>query len=327
MALIVQKFGGTSVATEEARRALLNHVKKSYEEGNKIVVVVSAMGRMGDPYATDTFLSLLTNINSEVNLRTKDLMMSCGEIISCAMIAHYLESNGIAAVPMTGQQAGIVTTDTFGNSEIISINTDNITKHLNQDKVVVIAGFQGATDNGEVTTLGRGGSDTAAVTVGGYLGADFVDIYTDVKGIAKVDPRVVPEAEYLTKLTYEDTYLLASNGAGVIHPRAVKTAQDFNILTRVRSTFSDNEGTMISDERSELDSELVGMAIKKDEYRLYLLFTEQLDDEKQTAVETFIKSQEFKIESVQWEGRELIINFRSEQLVEATKLLYRYFHN
>jgi len=326
MALIVQKFGGTSVATEESRKALLHHVKQSKDEGNQIVVVVSALGRFGDPYATDSLINLLTSINPQVDARTKDLMMSCGEIISCTMVAHFLKSNGIDAVPLTGQQAGILTTDTFGNSEVICINTENIKKSLSENKVVVIAGFQGATIDGDVTTLGRGGSDTAAVTIGGYLKADIVDIYTDVEGIAKVDPRVVPEAEYLPKLTYDDIYMLSLNGAKVIHPRAVKTAQDFNILTRVRSTFSEKEGTIISTERSEINGPLIGMALDKDQDRLYILFTKQIDDNRKSQVEELLAEKGFKTKSIKWNGRDVVLNFEEGYLTQSVKVLYEYFH-
>lgn len=264
MAIIVQKFGGTSVATPQAREALLKQVKKCKDEGNDVVVVVSALGRKGDPYATDTLISLLEEISPNIYPEKKDLMMSCGEIISCSLVSHLLDSNGIPSESLTGFQAGILTNNNFNNSEILDIDTTVIEKHLKDNKVVVIAGFQGATIDEYITTLGRGGSDTAAVAIGGYLKADRVDIFTDVPGIAKVDPRVVPSAPYLSSISYNDMYKLAYHGAKVIHPRAVMTAQNFNIPVRVRSTFSDGLGTLISDEKTKFNHKIIGMALEKE---------------------------------------------------------------
>jgi len=264
VAIIVQKFGGTSVATPQAREALLNHVRKCKDEGNEVVVVVSALGRKGDPYATDTLINLLEQINPTIIPKKKDLLMSCGEIISCSLISHLLDSNNIPSESLTGFQAGILTNNNFSNSEIINIDTVTIENHLKNGKVVVIAGFQGVTHGGEITTLGRGGSDTAAVAIGGYLKAQRVDIFTDVPGIAKVDPRVVSTAPYLPSISYDDMYKLAYHGAKVIHPRAVMTAQKFNIPVRVRSTFSEDLGTLISDENTDNNEKIIGMALEKE---------------------------------------------------------------
>lgn len=264
MAIIVQKFGGTSVATPEARNSLLKQVKKCKDQGNDVVVVVSAMGRNGDPYATDTFINLLTEIHPSIIPQKKDLLMSCGETISCAVIAHFLDTNSIPTESLTGFQAGIITNSNFNNSEIINIDTTAVENHLKNGKVVVIAGFQGITSSGEITTLGRGGSDTAAVAIGGYLKAQRVDIFTDVPGIAKVDPRIVPSAPYLSSISYDDMYKLAYLGAKVIHPRAVMTAQRFNLPIRVRSTFSEDMGTLISSENTQKNRRIIGLALEKE---------------------------------------------------------------
>jgi len=252
MGLIVQKFGGTSVKSAESRKAALRHILKAKEAGHDVVVVVSAMGRMGDPYATDTLIGLLKAEGSKIRPKTQDLIMSCGEIISACVMATYLEAQSIEAEAMTGFQAGILTTEDFGNANIIKVDPEPIKEKLREGKVVVVAGFQGRTEKYEITTLGRGGSDTTAVVLGGYLKADVVEIYTDVPGIAVTDPRMVPEAQFIPKISYEETIALAENGAKVIHPRAVKAAKQFNLPVKVKSTFHESEGTLVGPEASGL---------------------------------------------------------------------------
>ncbi len=263
MGIVVQKYGGTSVASEAARQSILRHVKKARQQGKDVVLVVSAMGRKGDPYSTDTIISLMEAINPHIEPAKKDLLASCGETISCSLIAHFLDTNGIEAEAMTGFQAGILTTDDFNNSDIISIDTANIHKYLSKGKVPVIAGFQGITGDGRITTLGRGGSDTTAVELGGYLKAEVVDIFTDVPGVAFVDPRVLPSAEYIRSISCEDMYKLASNGAKVIHPRAVSAARKFGVPVRVRSTYDDGEGTLITDKPTITEKKIIGIALDK----------------------------------------------------------------
>jgi len=262
MALIVQKFGGTSVRTPESRQMVLNHVREARSQGHDLVVVVSAMGRMGDPYATDTLIDFLKTHGRKLSPKKKDLIMACGEIISAAVMASYLEAEGIPAEAMTGFQAGILTNDEFGNAEIIDVDPRPIKEQLAQGKVVVVAGFQGHTRNGEITTLGRGGSDTTAVELGGYLKADLVEIYTDVPGVAITDPRIVAEAPFIEKISYEEMLDLAENGAKVIHPRAVKAAEKFGIPFVIKSTFDDKKGTLVGPEDSGLG--ISGIALQKD---------------------------------------------------------------
>lgn len=336
MAIIVQKFGGTSVATPQAREALLNHVRKCKEEGNDVVVVVSAMGRSGDPYATDTLISLMEQINPNLDPYKKDLLMSCGEIISCSLLSHLLESNNIPSVPMTGFQAGILTNNNFTNSEVLNIDTTAIMKHLKAGKVVVIAGFQGATQEGYITTLGRGGSDTAAVAVGAYLKADRVDIFTDVPGIAKVDPRIVSIAPYLEAVSYEDMYRLAYNGAKVIHPRAVKTAQDFNIQVRVRSTFSEDLGTLISGESTRKDHKIIGMALEKQIETgnsdqpvgsIFMVFDADKKKEIEKELINYVANAGTTVYKVLFDNNNVSIQVPTANLVEMVQNLYHYFHN
>lgn len=336
MAIIVQKFGGTSVATPQAREALLRHVKKCKDEGNDVVVVVSAMGRSGDPYATDTLIGLLENINPVVIPKKKDLLMSCGEIISCSLVSHLLDSNNIPSEALTGFQAGILTNNNFNNSEIINIETSVIENHLRSGKVVVVAGFQGTTLNGEITTLGRGGSDTAAVAIGGYLKAERVDIFTDVPGIAKVDPRIVPAAPYLKSVSYDDMYKLAYHGAKVIHPRAVMTAQRFNVPVRVRSTFSDDLGTLISEEATKKNHKIIGMALEKEVEvkdsveptgRLYMVFDDTKKEEIERDMQSFLMESGSNVKDIVWDTNNVSIFLPTNRLVEAAQGLFNCLHN
>ncbi|MCR4430830.1 MAG: aspartate kinase [Tepidanaerobacteraceae bacterium] len=260
MAIVVQKFGGTSVRTLENRKAALKHILKARNEGNDVVVVVSAMGRKGDPYATDTLIQLLQAQGGPECLKKRDLIMACGEIISSAVMAANIEAAGMPAEAMTGFQAGILTTGEFGNADIIDIDPEPVLGKLREGKVVVVAGFQGRTEKGEITTLGRGGSDTTAVVLGGYLRADLVEIYTDVPGVAVTDPRIIPEAPFLTCISFGEMLTLAENGAKVIHPRAVKAAMNFNMPFRIKSTFDDGDGTLVGPKGN--DYPVSGISVK-----------------------------------------------------------------
>ena len=251
MALIVQKFGGTSVKSPENRKAVLNHILRAKEKGYDVVVVVSAMGRLGDPYATDTLIDLLKAQGSKVCPKNQDLIMSCGEIISAAVMASYIEAQGVKAEAITGFQAGIVTTADFGNADIIKVDPVPIKEKIKEGKVIVVAGFQGRTERDEITTLGRGGSDTTAVVLGGYLKADLVEIYTDVPGIAVTDPRIIPEAPFIPNISFDEVIAMAKNGAKVIHPRAVSAAKEFNLPLRIKSTFDVVDGTLVGPEESD----------------------------------------------------------------------------
>lgn len=246
MDIVVQKFGGTSVSTEENRLMCLKHVEREIQAGHKIVVVVSAIGRSGDPYATDTLLSLLEDNKKHVHKREMDLLLSTGELISASVFSSMLHKHHITNTVLTGGQAGIITNDDFNNAKIIALTPNKVLESFKTSDVVVVAGFQGVTENGEITTLGRGGSDTSATALGVALNAKFVDIFTDVDGIFTADPRIVSEAKSLSFITYNEISNLAHLGAKVIHPRAVDMAMHKSIPIRVRSTFSNFEGTLIS---------------------------------------------------------------------------------
>ncbi len=244
--IVVQKFGGTSVANFEKMAEVCEIVKKTKEAGNDVVIVVSAMGRKGDPYATDTLLGLLEQVTNNPTDREKDMLMSCGEIISSTLMASMLTANGVNAVAFTGSQAGMMTNGVYSDAKIKDIDPSRIKAELENGKVVVVAGFQGGDDRGDINTLGRGGSDTSAVALGKALGCKYVEIYTDVDGIMTADPRVEPDAKVLDYIDYEEVFQMADKGAKVIHPRAVQIAKDGNITLAIKNTLNPSyEGTKI----------------------------------------------------------------------------------
>ncbi|MEH7545622.1 MULTISPECIES: aspartate kinase [Bacillaceae] len=246
MKIIVQKFGGTSVKDEESRKHAVGHIEKALSEGYKVVVVVSAMGRKGDPYATDTLLSLIGGNLSKISKREHDLLLSCGEAISSIVFTNMLLESGINATALTGAQAGFRTNNDHTNAKIIEMKCDRILRELETNDVVVVAGFQGAAKNGDVTTLGRGGSDTSAAALGAALNAEWIDIFTDVEGIMTADPRIAENARPLSVVTYTEVCNLAYQGAKVIHPRAVEIAMQAKVPIRIRSTYSDSLGTLVT---------------------------------------------------------------------------------
>lgn len=246
MKILVQKFGGSSLTTEECRMRAITHMERALDEGYALVVVVSAMGRKGDPYATDTLLQLIRNNGNRLPSRETDLLMHTGEIISATVMCSMLNARGIKSTILTGGQANIVTTDEFTNAQIESIDPGRILKELEAGYVVIVPGFQGRTADWEITTLGRGGSDTTATALGVALRAERVDIFTDVNGIMTADPRIVEEAQPLSTVTYTEICNMAHLGAKVIHPRAVEIAMQANVPIRVRSTFSDDPGTLVT---------------------------------------------------------------------------------
>lgn len=245
MRIIVQKFGGTSVSNGENRRRVAQRIIEAKADGYTPVVVVSAMGRLGDPYATDTLLKFASECGS-LSKRDTDLLLSCGEIIACSAVAATLVQMQQPAVVLTGREAGIITDSNFGDARITRVDPRKIWDHLKKDRIVIVAGFQGITEEGEVTTLGRGGSDTTACALGVALNAEVIDIFTDVEGIMTADPRIVETARLLDRVTYNEICQLAYQGAKVIHPRAVEIAMQRSIPVRVRSTFSDRPGTLVS---------------------------------------------------------------------------------
>jgi aspartate kinase len=231
---------------ELSRLRCVEHIKQAQQEGfEHIVIVLSAMGRLGSPYATDTLLSLIQPYDS-LPSRERDLLLATGEFISTCVFSNLLFQQGIANTVLTGGQAGIITNNSYGEASIIALKPQRVMEEFEKGNVVIVTGFQGMTIDGELTTLGRGGSDTSATALGVALQAEIVDIFTDVEGVYTADPRIVEEARPISSITYYEICNLAHLGAKVIHPRAVEIAMQASIPIRIRSTFSNNMGTLVS---------------------------------------------------------------------------------
>jgi aspartate kinase len=243
MGLIVQKFGGTSVGTVEKIRNAASRTVEELQNGNNVVVVVSAMGK-----TTDHLVDMANEISGSPSKREMDMLLTTGEQITIALYSMALAQQGIEAVSYTGWQAGIKTEAVHSNARIMDIETDRINNDLKNGKVVIVAGFQGVTDDGEITTLGRGGSDTTAVALAAALKADKCDIYTDVTGVFTTDPRFVKSARKLHSVSYDEMLELANLGAGVLHPRAVEFAKNYGLPIEVRSSMEKERGTIIEEE-------------------------------------------------------------------------------
>ena len=240
MGIIVQKFGGSSVADKEKLLNVCRHIIKEYEKNNKVVVVVSAQGK-----TTDKLLEEEKEISINPDKREHDVLLSVGEQITIAKLTIYLKELGYDAISFTGWQIPIVTDDVYCNANIININTEKILSELQNNKIVVVAGFQGVTMSGDITTLGRGGSDTTAVALASYLDAEKLYIYTDVDGVYSEDPNTNPNAIKYDKISYDKMIEMAESGAKVLHTKCVKLAKENNVPIIVKSTFVDNEGTVV----------------------------------------------------------------------------------
>jgi aspartate kinase len=242
---------------------MLAKIQAARANGDQVVVVVSAMGRKGAPYATDTLLGLLDEAGGGDGL-TRDLMVSCGETISACLVAALLSARGTKAVPMNAYTARMAATGPYGDAEMSGVDPQVLRSVLAEGAVPVVTGFQAVAPDGTLVTIGRGGSDTSAVAIGAWTKADYVDIYTDVPGVAMADPRVVPEAPFLARLDYRSMYRLAANGARVLHDRSALLGERFGVRIRVRSTFDDGEGTLVSAEPLPADAPaLLGITANK----------------------------------------------------------------
>ncbi|MEN2445902.1 aspartate kinase [Bacillus aerius] len=245
MGLIVQKFGGTSVGSTEKIRNAAERVIAEREAGNDVVVVVSAMGK-----STDVLVDLAKELTDDPSKREMDMLLTTGEQVTISLLAMALQAKGYDAISFTGWQAGMKTEKVHGNARIVDIDEARIKEELSTGKVVVVAGFQGIADDLHITTLGRGGSDTTAVALAAALKADKCDIYTDVPGVFTTDPRYVPSARKLAGISYDEMLELANLGAGVLHPRAVEFAKNYQIPLEVRSSIENESGTLIEEESS-----------------------------------------------------------------------------
>ncbi len=268
MALIVQKYGGTSVGTIERIRNVANRVAKCRAEGNDLVVVVSAMSGV-----TNNLVAMATELQKEPNPREMDVLLSTGEQTTIALLCMALEAIGVPARSYTGGQVRILTDSAFTKARIVSIDDKNMRADLAAGKVVVVAGFQGEDEQGNITTLGRGGSDTTGVALAAALKAHECQIYTDVDGVYTTDPRVVPEARRLDKITFEEMLEMASLGSKVLQIRSVEFAGKYNVPLRVLSSFSDGPGTLIvSEDASMMENPVIsGIAFTRDETKLSII--------------------------------------------------------
>ncbi|HIB63830.1 MAG TPA: aspartate kinase [Phycisphaerales bacterium] len=246
MRIVVMKFGGTSVATPESRQRILEKVVESRRKGNRPVVVVSAMGRAPSPYATDSLLALVGDFAEFQCPAELDQLMAVGETLSAIVISHTFRANDIPSRSFDGRQAGIETTDEHGDGKVVFIDPQPLHAYLQTGGVPVVTGFQGVNSKGEVTTLGRGGSDTSAVALGAALKAHFVEIYTDVDGVMTCDPRVYDQSQILNQINFEEMGELASEGAKVIHPRAVEMADMHGVPVWIKNTLNDHPGTFMA---------------------------------------------------------------------------------
>lgn len=263
--IIVQKFGGTSVADTDKIKNVAKTVIREKENGNDVVVVVSAMG-----HTTDYLVKMAQELSPNPSGREMDMLLSTGECVSIALLAMAIQAQGYDAVSYNAMQIGIMTENVHSKARITNIKTDKLRKSLDEGKIIVVAGFQGVTEDGEITTLGRGGSDTSAVALAAALNAERCDIYTDVEGVYTTDPRVVSNASRLNEISYDEMLELAHAGANVLHPRSVETAKQFNVPMRVRSSFKlDNLGTLILGvEKMEIYKPVTGVAADLSQARI-----------------------------------------------------------
>lgn len=267
MGLIVQKFGGTSVANAEKIHRAARRAIRAKQDGNSVVMVVSAMG-----HTTDELIDLANQVSAKPPKREMDMLLTTGEQISIALMAMAIDAAGHEAISFTGGQVGLVTDAAHTKARIKKIDADRIHKEVRAGKIVIVAGFQGITEDGAITTLGRGGSDTTAVALAAALKADACEIYTDVDGVYTTDPRIVPEARKVDRISYDEMLELASLGAGVMHSRAIEFGKKYDVPIHVRSSLTDTAGTLIVSETPDMEEIVVrGATIKKDLARIVMI--------------------------------------------------------
>ncbi len=264
MALIVQKYGGTSVGSIEKIRAVAERVIENHKEGNQMVVVLSAMSGQ-----TDSLIQLAKDMTPEPDPREMDVLISTGEQVSVALFAMAVKSMGYDACSLLGFQAAIHTSDAYGSARVHNIDTKRIQNELKKGRIITVAGFQGLDEHGDITTLGRGGSDTTAVALAAALSADVCEIYTDVKGVYTTDPNICPKAKKMDIISYDEMLEMASLGAKVLMIRSVEFAKKYGVAIHVRSTFTKEKGTMVVAETKDMEKVVVsGVAFNKNEARV-----------------------------------------------------------
>ena len=279
MTIIVQKFGGTSVADSGRILAAARKAVRAQQQGNQVVMVVSAMGKN-----TDLLIDLASQVNENPPAREMDMLLSTGEQVSVALMAMAIDSMGHQAVSLTGGQIGIRTDSSHTKARIQSISTERLQRLLDEGNIVIAAGFQGIDEDYNITTLGRGGSDTTAVALAAVLQAEACEIYTDVDGVYTTDPRVLPEARLVQQVSYDEMLELASLGAGVMHSRSVEFAKKFNVPIHVRNSMTDSSGSVIWQSPESHDAPVSGAALTRDEARITLT---RLPDQAKVVEEIF----------------------------------------
>ena len=290
--LIVQKYGGTSVGTLERIEAVAQRVIKTKNEGHDVAVIVSAMSGVTNQLIEQAEFFTKTPVGREM-----DVLLSSGERVTSALLAIALNAKGYAAIAFSGRGAGIVTDNFHTKARIVSIDPKSMQEALKQGKIVVVAGFQGISTAGEVTTLGRGGSDLSAVAVAGALNADLCEIYTDVDGVYTTDPRIEPKAKKLDRISYDEMLELASLGAKVLQNRSVELAKKLNVNLVTRSSFNDHEGTLITGEEKMEDAVISGIALDKNQARITI---RNVEDRPGVAAEIFsaLASKEINVDMI-----------------------------
>lgn len=264
MALIVQKYGGTSVGNPERIRNVAKRLLETQREGNSVVAIVSAMSGV-----TDSLIKLAKEVSPKPTEREMDVLLSTGEQTTMALAAMAIQAMGGKAVSLTGAQAGIVTNGIHTKAKISNITPNQIRKHLERDEIVIIAGFQGETEEGDITTLGRGGSDLTAIAVASAIGADICQIFTDVDGVYTCDPRIVPTAKKIQEISYDEMLEMASSGSKVMQSRSVEFAKKFGVIFEVRSSFNNNPGTIVKEETAGMEQVVVrGVSVERNQAKV-----------------------------------------------------------
>ena len=322
--IIVQKFGGTSVADTDKIKNVAQTVIREKNNGNDVVVVVSAMG-----HTTDHLVKMAKDLNPNPSAREMDMLLSTGECVSIALLTMAIQAQGYKAVSFNATQIGILTENVHSKARIVDIKTEKLKKNLEEGNIIVVAGFQGVTEDGEITTLGRGGSDTSAVALAAALNAERCDIYTDVEGVYTTDPRVVQNASRLDIISYEEMLELAHAGANVLHPRSVETAKQCAVPLRVRSSFKlENMGTLILGvEKMEIHNPVAGVAADSSQVRVVVcdvpdtpgaaatLFSSLADEN--ISVDMIIQSYARKVSNT----NDIAFTINKEDLDKATAIL------
>lgn len=321
MKIIIKKFGGNTLIKENSQKLIYENVKKNLSDNIFPIIVVSAIGRLGDPYSTDSLLKLINDRDIDIKDRERDLLISCGEIISAVIASGYLNKMKVKTKVLTGFQAGIITSDTFGNAKIKSIDTTKINTLIENNIIPIITGFQGISESGEITTLGRGGSDTTAVALGVALNVEKVEIFTDVDGVYTADPRLVDNASLLKNISYTELFQMASHGSKVVNPRAVELAMSNNIALYVCNLEGSFDGTMVMKEKLgylENDSPKVVTALSHQSELMQVFYPRISEDKSEKLYRTFADENiSLDLINITNEGHYFVVNSSQEAKIES----------